>query len=459
MAYVPGYLHDVFISYACADDSEGLIRGFWKLLTDAIYARGLRLKSEDYPNGVDVFLDRRSLSSGDDLTEQVLTSARSTAVFISAHSLAYMASSWCTQEAQEFTANYDPQRPKLNGRLFVLSLSEEGSPAKSPIDALRSRRYRRFFYVHEDGGDFPFNPEDRDQTNPDGYTLREEALRLAGEIADTLEEMKKETPSPRVFIAETTRTAQAEDMKRWLVQQQVVVMRASGAEESRAMIETADVFVDLYEPTPTPTAVEQMKVASELKKRRIRWLPRGELAADKAQAMMTETQLIEETLEDFKDILKGMLKQPSERHKASAPAAQAQVAQNAETMVLLVGANSDLPCIEDLEKQLDDLQCGRDSFLSDDTSADAAAWREDLRGLLELHNPNGVIFVDGQCAGPWRDVRLRDLMLLLRDAAPRAKPALCAFPPPAKPNRRYRPPAGKVFLFDSQNLDKVKELL
>ena len=64
MAYVPGYLHDVFISYACADDSEGLIRGFWKLLTDAIYARGLRLKSEDYPNGVDVFLDRRSLSSG-----------------------------------------------------------------------------------------------------------------------------------------------------------------------------------------------------------------------------------------------------------------------------------------------------------------------------------------------------------------------------------------------------------
>ncbi len=458
MAYVPGYLHDVFISYACADDSEGLVQGFWKLLTSAIAARGLRIKSEDHPDGVDVFLDRRSLTSGDDLTEQVLTSARSTAVFVSLHSLAYMASSWCSQEAQEFTALYDPNRPKLNGRLFVISLSTEGSPARSAIDALRSRRFRRFYYVHKDGCDFPFDPANADQSNEDGMTLKEEARRLAGEIADTLDEMKKETPAPRVFIADTTRTAQADDMKRWLVQQQVTVMRASSAEESRALIEKADVFVDLFEPVPSATALEQMRMATEAKKPRVRWLQRGELAADKAQAMMAETQLIEETLEDFKEILKGMLKQPGERHKANTPQPDGADG-NAELMVLLVGANNDLPCVEDLEKKLDEIQCGRDAFLSDDAASDASAWREELRKLLELHNPNGVIFVDGQCAGPWRDVRLRDLMLLLRDAAPRAKPALCAFPPAAKPNRRYRPPAGKVFLFDHLNLDKLKELL
>ena len=70
-------------------------------------------------------------------------------------------------------------RPKLAGRLFVISLSAEGSPAKSAIDALRTRRYRRFYYIHQDGCDFPFNPKKEDQTNEDCMTLKEEARRLA----------------------------------------------------------------------------------------------------------------------------------------------------------------------------------------------------------------------------------------------------------------------------------------
>jgi hypothetical protein len=85
-------------------------------------------------------------------------------------------------------------------------------------------------------------------------------------------------------------------------------------------------------------------------------------------------------------------------------------------------------------------------------------WRKQLHELLELHGPAGVVFVDGDCRGSWADDRLRDLVLLLRDAAPRARPALCTFPPANKP-RRYRPPATQVRRFSETELEKLRELL
>jgi hypothetical protein len=210
MAFVPGFLHDVFISYACADDDSagGLVRHFWKIFTDALRAEGLRIQSDDNPGGVDVFLDRRSLQSADDLTQQVLTSARSSAVFVAFHSTAYIASNWCQREATEFTSNYDSKRPHLNGRLFVIALGQRGSPAQSDIGLLRSRRYRRFYYVNDDGNDFPFNPQEDDRRNQDGYNLKEEAVKLAREVADTLKEMQRETP-PRASSSPTPRTRAA----------------------------------------------------------------------------------------------------------------------------------------------------------------------------------------------------------------------------------------------------------
>ncbi len=189
MAFVPGFLHDVFISYACADDenAEGLIGHFAKLLSNALRAQGLRLHDVAVPDGVDVFLDRQRFSNalraqglrlhdvavpdgvdvfldrqrlraGSDLTEQVLTAARSSAVFIAFHSPAYVESSWCRREAGEFIGNYDARRPKLDGRLFVVALGKRGAPPESPVEALRSRRFRRFYSVNLDGKDFPFEP-------------------------------------------------------------------------------------------------------------------------------------------------------------------------------------------------------------------------------------------------------------------------------------------------------------
>lgn len=468
MAYVPGFLHDVFISYACADDrQDGLVRRFWTLLTDAIAAEGLRIKEEGGSEGVEVFLDNRTLESGSDLTEQVLTAARSTAVFIALHSPAYLTSSWCRREAEEFTTNYDPARPKLQGRLFVASLGRRGGPEQSPVNALRSRRFRRFFYVHEDGKDFPFDPNNEQQENPDGYTFKEEAKMLAREIVETLEAMQKESTPPRIFLAETSpqQHAQAEDIKRWLLQKQVIVLRVSGQgdgweKQSRDLIGQADLFVDLHEATATAAGVEQARLATELVKQRVRWVPRGELTPEAARVMMQETLVVEETLEEFKISLESHLVRPSPRHKPATPAPGRQIeAPGADAFVLLVAARKDQSCLMAVEEKLDEFGCGRDALMTEDVVETPDSWRTEFQKLLNLHGPGSVVFVDGECAGPWRDIRLRDLLLLLKEAAPMAKPALCVFPPPEKPDRRLKLSRAQIAYIDYQQLDELSKLL
>lgn len=468
MAYVPGFLHDVFLSYACADDirADGVVGHFWTLLTASLRAEGLPIKDENTPDGVDVFLDRRRLKAGADLTDQVLSGARSSAIFVAFHSVAYLQSTWCQKEAEEFCGNYDERRPKLNGRLFVISFSERGNPKHSTIAGLKARRFRRFYYVNEDGRDYPFEPVPGGQVAPkntDGYTLKQEAIDMAREIADTLREMQKETAAPQVFLAATSpaRQAQAEDIKNWLVQQRVTVLRTSPDEgdwlqESRDLMAGASLFVDLHEAAPFAPAAEQGKIAAELKKPRIRWAPRGEVSPEAAQAVMGEISVIEENLEDFKEALKAMLSQPSERHKP-ATAGPAGTPEH-DAMVLLIGANKDEPCVLKLEQKLDEFGCGRDAFLKEDIFENPDNWRKELQELLQHHQPTGVVFVDGDCQGPWADKRLRDLLVLLPDVAPRAKPALCLFPPDNK-SRRYRPRATEVRRLDSATLEGLADLL
>lgn len=469
MPFVPGFLHDVFISYACADDQQasGLVGHFRKLLADALAAEGLKPRADDVPDGVSIFLDRRTLESGADLTQQVLTSARSSAVFIAFHSPAYMCSTWCQAEAQEFAANYDQNRRNLEGRLFVVALGRNGSPHQSSIGAFRSRRFRRFYYIHENGDDFRFEPGNDRQKNEDLFTLKEEAVRMAREIAATLCEMQRSTPPPRVFLADasTARQAQAEDIKNWLLQRNVQVLRASPSRgdwesESRDLIARADLVVNIHEAAPTDAATLQARLTAELGRPSLSWLPRNELAAAESEALLHAGNPVEETLEDFKATLLVKLVRPTERHKpANLPVIESGDAIPADSMVLLIGAQRDDACVMRLEEALDALGCGRDAFLAEDTVENPDRWRKDLQEILDLHQPNSVVFVDGSCAGTWADKRLRDLVLLLRDAAPRAKPALWLFPPLPKTGRRYRPPSAQVRQFNETQLDQIRSLL
>jgi hypothetical protein len=326
--------------------------------------------------------------------------------------------------------------------------------------------------VHADSKkDFPFDPGQPGQRNSDNYTLDEEIREFAREIADTLRNLCKLSPAPRVFLADTSpgRAPQADDIKNWLVQQGALVLRASGTglgweEESRTLIAKADLFVDLHEATPSPVAEIQAQLANELKKPRVRWLPRGELPPEAVQQLLNETKVIEESLETFKEaLLRSHLTRPSGFHKPASPDASATgngaAGENSSNaLLLLVAASRDVQRVDELQSKIDEIGCGRDAFVRDDKIEKPDMWRKELQEMLEMHDPAGVVFIDGDCDGSWADTRLRDLVALMRDSVPQAKRALCTFPPPNKP-RRYRPPVSLVVRLDPAQLDKLKELL
>ncbi len=474
MAYAPGFLHDVFISYACANDPHGtgIIGTVATLLTEKLAAEGLRGEGEG--DEVDVFLDRRRLTHGADLTDQVLTEARCSAVFLAFHSPAYDASPWCRREAAEFSANYDGNRRNLDGRLFVASLDKRCLPTKSSAEALRSRLFVPFFYLNRDKQDFPFLPihaEQDEPRNPVGHSLSEAVKMLASEIADTLRTMRKSPPARRIFLADTSpaRSAQAEDIKSWLGQKQAMVLRASGGaegwlEESRGLIRQADVFVDVQEAVPSPVALEQGRLADELQKRRVRWVPRGELGADAVLALPAGIEPIEEPLENFKAAL---LQRLGQRSAVFRPAAEAfKEALRADpaadpvgsALVLLVGAEKDKPHVAQVQRKLAEIGCGCDAFMAADRVAKPDKWKAQLKAQLAL-GPAGVVFVDGDCDASWADQRRRDLFkFLLPDVAPGARAALCVFPPPDK-ERFYHPPPALVTRLADTELDRLRDVL
>ena len=102
MAYVPGYSHDVFVSYA-HDDNE-MVRfpngqGWVDTLVDKLH-RLLkpRLGSRD----LEFFLDRELMRPNVPITSQLLDAARSSATLVVVMSPSYLVSPWCDRERRAF---------------------------------------------------------------------------------------------------------------------------------------------------------------------------------------------------------------------------------------------------------------------------------------------------------------------------------------------------------------------
>jgi hypothetical protein len=89
MAYVPGFQHDVFISYAHGDDREW-IAGFVQLLQRTLDRRlGTR---------IDIWMDEDDNRKSRDFSKEIPASVRSSAVFLLLPSPTYIRSAYCVNE-------------------------------------------------------------------------------------------------------------------------------------------------------------------------------------------------------------------------------------------------------------------------------------------------------------------------------------------------------------------------
>jgi hypothetical protein len=115
MAYVPGYKHDIFVSYARADDQFGWVTEFVNALTiqlDALLGR---------KQACDVWWDRADLDEAAQLTKQFETTLRDTTILVVVLSKAYDASPWCADE-RRFFLDSRRDRPDPDRRSYLVDI-------------------------------------------------------------------------------------------------------------------------------------------------------------------------------------------------------------------------------------------------------------------------------------------------------------------------------------------------
>ena len=124
MAYVPGYDHDVFVSYAHADEAANSSGKWATELVDRLHgALKHRLGGSEE---LSVFFDTACLGSNQQL-EEMLTAARRSAVFLAIASRSYASRDWTRQELAAFV-----RIPEDTSRLFAIECLPLGEGERYP---------------------------------------------------------------------------------------------------------------------------------------------------------------------------------------------------------------------------------------------------------------------------------------------------------------------------------------
>src|SRR5262249_11127606 len=149
-AYVPGFEHDIFISYASVDDMpelgvQGWVSTFVELLTNGL-ARLLGRR-----DCFSLWMDRTRLNATTLITPGIERSLKKTAVMVALLSNGYLASPWCPWERDVFLQSVGPEAEDC-ARVFVIEL-DRLEPEQRPREFADHKAYK--FWTQEALDPFP----------------------------------------------------------------------------------------------------------------------------------------------------------------------------------------------------------------------------------------------------------------------------------------------------------------
>lgn len=227
MAYIPGFEHDIFVSYAHVDNqpAPNVQTGWVSTLVN-----GLGTSLAQKIGRAEVFDLWRDplLPKHEPLTPAILKTIEKTAVMVVVLSPGYLASEWCGRECETFLRKMASERARSAGRVFVVERDrvEQGEKQEAIRDLLG---YQFWFKEPESGririlGEPEPNPKD-----PKHQPYYDKLSDLAHDLAEDLKNLKAsaETPGtpqidtrPAVFLANVTDdlVLQHDEVKRYLGQ-------------------------------------------------------------------------------------------------------------------------------------------------------------------------------------------------------------------------------------------------
>lgn len=238
MVFVPGYKHDIFVSYARVDDQpmseteQGWVTTMVKQLKILL---GKRLGRVD---AFSLWMDYQ-LAGNAPITPEIMETLHNTATLIMVLSPGYLASYWCQKEQNSFLSMIQ-ERTHGGSSVFIVEIDrldrEERPPELRDLigyqfwEADREGRPPRQLQLHP--ADHPaYDQRYYDRLNDLSYDLAKELQRLKQQHKEQPKQTHEEIPPPfellaTVFLADVTDDLYdtREELKRFLIRSNVRIL-------------------------------------------------------------------------------------------------------------------------------------------------------------------------------------------------------------------------------------------
>jgi hypothetical protein len=464
MAYVPGYEHDVFVSYAHVDDEPeaGETNGWVTTLVSTLKKRlAQKLGRSD---ACALWMDHELLGHAG-VSQQITDALERTATLVVILSPGYLASAWCQREVSAFLGHLSKRR-ESSSQIFVVR--RDKIDGREPEEFAELPGYQ--FWVQDDlkptthilGTPRP-DPGDKRYYS----TLND----LVTELSDHLKALRDPAPPgpqkvvpdqrPTIFIAETTDDLDDvhDDVKRYLQQAGLHVLpecwypRDPEAFQKAAArdLERAEVFVQLLggsagkrtADVPDGYAHLQFHMAESAGKPILQWrseeLDTAKIGDARHRALLERETVMAVGIEEFKRTIKeSVIKKP------------APPAKQIDAFVFVDREAEDSPLAEQVCDALKHYGAG---YVLPERRGTAAQLRKELeRNLVEC---DALIVVYGESDRGWVDEQLRQCRKAI---SKRERPlqAVAVFEGPPEPKERLNVNLPKMLTIDCRRgLDHV----
>jgi hypothetical protein len=280
MAYVPGFRHDLFVSYAHGDD-PGWIDGF-----EGALRQGLR---ERLGQPISAWQDVRKLRLGQNWQEEIEEAIGQTAAFVAIVSPSYLNSVWCQRERRQFLERpdaADSSHASRDKRFLKIIQSPADNQAHEAL--LPHIQHVPFFRAGDDrSGHVVLSPG----TDEFGVRMRE----TVHAVASLLRSMRRSREP--VFVATPADDGMGEwEELRSELQAQSFDVRPEGPLDAafaddllRRELESAVLSVFLLTGRHEPFVERQLALSRELGRRLVVWLRSAPGATDEKQAAFIQS--------------------------------------------------------------------------------------------------------------------------------------------------------------------------
>jgi TIR domain len=462
-SFVPGFTHDIFVSYAHVDNRKfGRDVGWVETLVENLREGLLQQLGRGQP---DIWRDPR-LSSSEPFSEAIRDAVTHAATLLVILSKSYLASEWCREELALFLESAK-QTGGARGRIFLVRLDTLDHDCWP--EAFHGALGRKFF--EQANVDAPAHtlgtPAANDPEQGRYFRLLDD---LSGELAKKLLQMKQavdhETPpeppptdsSPAVFLAEATPDLDdwRDNIRRYLNQANIRVLPETYYDRTPQAFRTAMaadldqslLFVQLLglyvgpKTSDLPKGYEglQLDVAEEKGLPILRWHdPELNVASARDQKLLERKEVMVMAFEEFKREIVNAVKKRQAEQKVSAITGRG--------VEVLINANSrDEQATQILLQALEQQGVGYDT----------ADENESILNMVEQYPFQGLMIVYGQCEKEWAKQQMRacrEILLKKKQRAP-----VCAVylgPPDEKPPLGTRlPQVAEVSYRDLSNVAK-----